>query len=44
MAQEQQPKNNKSLYLNAIKDLQKKVESLEKEIKALKRAFLSKGV
>ena len=44
MQQEQQTKNNKSLYLNAIKDLQKKVDSLEREIKALKRAFLSKGV
>lgn len=44
MAQEQSTQNNKVTYVKQIKDLQKKVDSLEKEIKALKRAFLSKGV
>jgi exonuclease VII small subunit len=44
MAQEQSTQNNKVTYVKQIKDLQKKVDSLEREIKALKRAFLSKGV
>lgn len=44
MAQEQQTQNHKCNCTKSIKELQKKVDSLEKEIKALKRAFLSKGV
>lgn len=44
MAQEQQTQNHKCNCTKSIKELQKKIDSLEREIKALKRAFLSKGV
>ena len=44
MAQGQSTQNSKFTYVKQIKELQKKVDSLEREIKALKRAFLSKGV
>ena len=44
MAQTQQSQSNKPNYVKTLKELQKKIDSLEREIKALKRAFLSKGV
>ena len=44
MSQGQQTQSHKCNCTKTIKELQKKVDSLEREIKALKRAFLSMGV